>query len=179
MSGSQPDQPDGFWGQLLDRFTGLDEYLEALVPEVREIRDEVQAATTQLGEIATAVGGRNVVQRESWQYDFSQEIPANTQPADNFEITEEIDGDGRITQIVVGWPDGTNQLVGVRVRRSSGEKLFPRNEGSDYVAMNDFSEDFRLNADVVDGEEIAVEAVNLDESTDHFVNVVLTVEVES
>lgn len=107
------------------------------------------------------------------QYEYSKNIPANTSLGDS-PVTRTAPFDGKITSIVIGWPDGTANAVGVQLKREDeGTTLFPNNPQSDVVAANDFTTTFNAGFRVNQGERIIADFINNDSGNSHFVNVVV------
>lgn len=89
--------------------------------------------------------------RESRAIGMSAAVDAN---ADTEDVSEDMPYDGFVDGIIAGWPDGADQLVGVQlVDARSGEKLFPVGD-ENYLAYNDFSNEFDVTFEVEKGQEL-------------------------
>lgn len=118
--------------------------------------------------------GKEFVEAE--QIEMSTDVPANT-TTDEPEVTDrKAPFDGKITSVVIGWPDGANNIVGVQIRRGNEDVIFPANREDDYVAANDFTSPFPLRKKIKQDEELQAVFVNLDGTNSHFVNVILNIE---
>lgn len=107
-------------------------------------------------------------------FELSHDVPADT-PTNSPNVvtrTPSDESETRIVSLSLGWPDGANNQVGIKVRTGNGLTLFPRNPQDDFVAFNDFSETFGLDYRLNPGEELIAETVNLDTQNNHFVNIV-------
>lgn len=112
----------------------------------------------------------------SFVYEFSEDVPAGTPIEEPVEIERDVPKDGWITSIIVGWPDGADNLVGVGVGTETGETIFPRNKQDSYVAANDFTQPFDVRMEVSKDDTLVAKYVNNDSANDHFVNVFVTIE---
>lgn len=113
---------------------------------------------------------------EAQQVEMSRDVPANT-PLDSPDVVKrEMPFDGRIVSIVVGWSNGSNNLVGVQIRRGNGDVIFPANREDDYVAANDFTAVLPLRKEISIDEELQAVYVNNDLTNSHFINLILNVE---
>lgn len=114
---------------------------------------------------------------DSFQFEFSVTVPADTTEGDEFTVEREVPYDGRITTLVIGWPDGANHYAGVQLlNQDTDNKLFPRDDESEFVGANDFTHPFDLRVDVDQGEVLVAHYVNRDTTNDHFLNVLVTIE---
>lgn len=108
-------------------------------------------------------------QLSEFVFEFSTSVNANSNTT--VERTPE---EGVVTQgVIVGWPDGANNVVGVQVRTGSGDKLFPRNREDDFIAANDAWDHFPMRKKIKKNEPIEVEYQNDDPNNGHFVNVIV------
>lgn len=114
------------------------------------------------------------LQNRTFLWDFSTEVTAdagNSVPNDEVRIT--IPYDGIITQLIIGWGEGSNQATGVKFKSATGEKFVPRNDDGDaeFIGMNDHVlPPIPLNVPVQEGEEFIAEYKNNDDQNSHFVN---------
>lgn len=111
----------------------------------------------------------------SVQLEFSYDVPADTPTNDPDQILREVPFDGFTTVITVGWPDGTDNGVGVGLYRNAGANIFPWDKENQFVAANDFTHAFDLVVPVSEGEELEARYANNDTSNSHFVNAIVTV----
>lgn len=112
----------------------------------------------------------------AFPFEFSKDVSAGT-TRDSFETRErEVPYDGWIIELVVGWPAGADNGVGVQFRRKSGEVFFPRNKEDAYIAQDDFQHPYNVCAPVREGEVLVAQYINTDTSNSHFVNVVPTIQ---
>jgi hypothetical protein len=161
-------------GGLLDRFTSVDDVLRSVDDTVaslnRNVRELSQALDEQTG-LDIDVTQTPPAERS---YDLSQVVPANTSA--NQPVTDEfnIPADGTITRILLGWPDGAQQAVGIGVDGVNGESLIPAGpKDSRYVALNDKVVPFNLDDSVSKNDTYTVRFANNDDTNDHFVNVLI------
>lgn len=110
-----------------------------------------------------------------FQLELSTNIPANTMQAEPLVVERKLPFNCILSQVVIGWPNGANNLVGIKVRTGEGEKLFPRDPDSEFVAANGFTGTFPLRETLREGTELEAVLVNNDSSNSHFVNVIPTI----
>ena len=146
----------------------------AVVNEIRQLQSSVQTQTAILQAIADAgeieLGDDVAATTEEFTIGFGIAVPPNTTPFDPEIEEREIQTDGRINGIVISFPSGTQQAAGVQLRRSSGEKLFPRNPENDFIGFDDKTQEFDVNVPVSEGEIIEIAYANTDPEEAHFVN---------
>lgn len=154
-----------------DWLTRVDELLEEqVIPALDRVAQQMERAAQRAGDDG------QVPDRDSYPFEFSTDVPANTTADDPVETTREIPYEGRIVALTVGWPAGANNLTGVQFRTESGERFFPRNKQDEYIAADDFTRTFNLRADVDKDSELVAEFVNNDTTHGHFINVVAEIE---
>lgn len=129
----------------------LEEILSYTVPEVYQIEHEDPA---------------------QFPIDMSHDVPASTASTDEETQTRSFEFEYAIDSVVLGWPSGTNNLVGVQLRLRSGERLIPRNEEDEFIAADDFTDRFPLKVKVEAGSDIVAHFVNNDNVNSHFVNII-------
>lgn len=163
--------------RVMDALGTDDEFLAALVANQSKLA-EIEQRENELIEQLVALNDSNVCgpATDSYQYEFSRLVPADTSTDSPVTTTREIEFAGRVTALAIGWPDGASNVVGVGFRTSSGERLFPRNKEDEYVAANDFSTQFDLRSSISANSELVAHFANNDPNNDHFVNVIATVE---
>jgi len=95
------------------------------------------------------------------------------------EVVYEAPFDGEIREVMVGFPDGSDEWVGVQVSHySSGDRIFPPNKQQDQVSGNDFYKSFKQTYEVQKGDEIMVRYRNYDSSETRIVNTTLQIRGE-
>lgn len=162
---SSEDRPDtSFWD--------VDELLAGILDEVKTISSRIADLVNAL---STLTGSDVRITRQTQQIEFSNEVAASTTTDSPDVVPRELPFDAEIVEILVGWPDGANNLVGVQLRTSDENILFPANPEDDFVAANDFTGTFPLVEDVNQEDELQVVYVNNDTANPHFINVVLTI----
>ena len=109
-----------------------------------------------------------------YPFDFSRVVDASTPPNAPDTETFEIPYPGRVTDVILGYPAGTQQAVGVAVDGPDGENLIPRGpRDASFVAFDDETLDFGLNELVQKNERITIKYANNDAENDHFLNVII------
>lgn len=107
----------------------------------------------------------------TYPYDYSQVVDAQTFESEAITETFVAPSDGVIRRVVLGWPAGTQQAVGIGLRDADGSSLIPRGpSGANFLAYDDQVLSFAINANVQDDDEIEIRYINND-NNDHFVNV--------
>lgn len=117
-----------------------------------------------------------MAQHKSFVYEFSTDVPADTPLENPIEVERDVPQDGWITSIIVGWPDGADNRVGVGVGTETGENLFPRNKEDQFIAANSFTSPFDVRVEVSEDDTLVARYMNHDTDNDHFVNVFVTIE---
>jgi len=186
-SSAAEDTPDGFVTpqDAREGWNAIERVKAAL-----GIEDDFAAATianqTRLGQLLVEL--RNAVTELSairdpdiigeFPIEMSHSVPPNTLDTDPNVVrrTPDKQNEVRVTSISLGWPDGTNNAVGIQVRTGNGQKLLPRNPEDQFIAFNKFTETFDLRYKLEPGEDLEAVTVNFDTSNDHFVNIVPQVE---
>jgi len=163
---------------LLDRLTSADDVLrdirdnslEPIRSELQEVRSDVSDAAEALTLIASSSGlDIEPYSAEEYTLGFGKNVPADTPLIDPIEETITVEFDGEITGVVAVFPAGVQQTTGIQVARASGEKLLPRNEGSDFLAFDDITQQLALTAPVSAEEDLEVRYANVG-TEDHFIN---------
>lgn len=158
--------------KVFDNLSTDDEFLSAI------LANQVQMArtarkTNELIQETRLVRGADVTGR--YVIDMSHNVPVDTpttNPVQTVRVPDEQDP-SRLTAVSLGWQDGTNHKVGIQLRTGSGEKLIPRNSEDQFLAFNDYTETFRVEKELAEGEEIVAETVNLNSGGgSKFVNIV-------
>lgn len=161
-------------GGLFDRFTSVDEILRNLDATVSSLNSNVQELAVAL-DSQTGLDINVTRDSESERpYDYSETVPANTPLTDPETNTFQAPQDGVVNRIVIGWPEGAQQAVGVGVDGTNQESLVPAGpKDAKYIGLNDKVLEFRVNDDVAKGEEYTIRYANNDQSEAHFVNVLV------
>lgn len=87
------------------------------------------------------------------------------------KVSEVIELYGKIKEITIHMPGGCNGLVGVAIWKGT-KRIVPR-EG--YIALDNVTQTFYTDIAVSEGEELTLEAFNLDRLNPHFINVTVTI----
>ena len=161
---------------ITDPLTSVDDLL-------RETNQQLQALTTQLSrespaqptnQPAAGGSGTGLVPADEpaiYPYDFSRVVPQDTFASDPVTETFVAPYDGTVRRVVLGWPLGTQQAVGIGLTGPSQAALIPRGPAdAKYLAYDDKVLSFNLNESLEDDDEITIRFVNND-SQGHFVNV--------
>jgi len=161
---------------ITDPLTSVDDLL-------RETNQQLEALNTQLSretptqptnQPAAGSGGAGLVPADEpaiYPYDFSRVVPQDTFASDPVTETFVAPYDGTVRRVVLGWPLGTQQAVGIGLTGPSQAALIPRGPAdAKYLAFDDKVLSFNLNESLEDDDEITVRFVNND-AQDHFVNV--------
>ena len=164
---------------ILDRFTDIDDLIRDTNRTLQQVAQTQQALAQALDDGTDFELDLPEETTESeFPFDFSTlvpefpDAPANDPLVETFNSTK----DGTLTEIIVGYPSGTQQAVGVRVEGPDGEALIPRGpSGTQFIAFNDEVLRFRVNVPLEKNETITIKFANNDDVEDHFVNVVLLV----
>lgn len=170
------DRDDPSMSALLDPLISADDVLRSIRDEeIPNIVSILQQQSQALESIAGAVSDGDTSRSDAFTFGYSATVPANTSTIDPVEVERDMPFDGRLTQLVVSFPSGTQQAVGVQVARADDEQLAPRGE-SGYIALDGGFQPFDLRVNVANGETIKARFANNDPQTDHYAAVFLTVE---
>jgi len=156
---------------ITDPLTSVDDIL-------RETNQKLDELTTQLSRQAStqpsAGAGTGLVPATEpaiYPFDYSRVVEQDTFPSDPATATFTAPHDGTVRRVVLGWPLGTQQAVGIGLTGPSQAALIPRGpKDAQYLAYDDKVLSFNLNESLEDDDEITIRYVNND-SQDHFVNV--------
>ena len=169
-TGSATDSGDG--EPFLDQFTDVDEQLQAVVDQL----EAVGRTNTALAEAVAALTDTEIdlpsrVDRPLVADAVIEPALADgvTEPGDydgNTEtVTLEMPRSGYISEVVLVFPAGASQSIGVGVEGVNDESLVPFGPSDvNYIALDDQSISFSLDYDVQDGEEIEVNFINAREA---------------
>jgi hypothetical protein len=153
---------------LLDRFTTVDDKLE-------DTNDALQSVVRTNKAVAEALSALSGVELDlPSRNDLPLVADAVIEPslADGVSEPSDYGGntasetlimprDGYISEIVLVFPAGANQSVGIGVDGVNDESLVPFGPaGVNYIALDDESIDFSLDYDVNNDEEIEVRFIN-------------------
>lgn len=110
--------------------------------------------------------------RRAFPFELSMDVPADG----DGQKTLDVPYDGRIVRVLLGWPQNTDNGVGVSLGMETGTNLIPRNAAEEtYMAFNDFSQPFTVRQDVDEDDTIVAEFINIDPDNSHFVNCVVEI----
>jgi len=167
MSAGGGPREDREW---LDRITNIDNILNDSLSVLRSIRDGVQDIDPRI--VAENVSVRGDVPRTAFQLEMSKSVP----PASSEDVIRDVPFDGWVKTYVVGFPDGADQAVGVRLADGeTGNKWFPRNPEDQYFAANNFTYPFDLVFPVEEGDKLKTQYLNNDPNNSHFINSMVTI----
>ena len=172
-----PDSGSGL--SVLDFFSTVDNLLEdRVIPIAEDIRDGVNDIELQA----------NIQDLTIEEKDYVWEAPVLSAKVDpkeddeNFseeEIIYQAPFDGEIREVMVGFPDGSDEWVGVQVSHyRSGDRIFPPNKQQDQMSGNDFYKSFKQTYEVEKGDKILVRYRNYDSGQTRIVNTTLQVRGE-
>ena len=106
-----------------------------------------------------------------YPYDYSRVVEQDTFKSDPATETFVAPYDGTVRRVVLGWPLGSQQAVGIGLTGPSQAAIIPRGPAdAEYLAFDDKVLTFNLNESLEDDDEITIRYVNND-SQAHFVNV--------
>ena len=125
-----------------------------------------QNRPTGAGQPLDPAGQMNIAHK-GVVYEFSKDVSANTTET----VSRTIQTDALLRHVIIGWPDGANNLVGVKFGTNTGEDYIPRNAEDDYIAANDFTHPFVILDDVEEDGVLEAEFQNNDSNNSHFINV--------
>jgi hypothetical protein len=113
-----------------------------------------------------------------YPFEMSTTVPADTGRVDPHTVETSIPYPARIIRVLIGYPSGTQQAVGVNVGRLAGEVWYPRGgvDNADFVAFDDRVIEFGPQEKVQEGEPIEANFINNDTNNDHFINVLVFAE---
>ena len=106
---------------------------------------------------------------ESSVLDFSYDLAASEEPD---ALEEKMPWDGYVMSAVLNWPDGCNDLAGIRVE-VDGKNMIPRNE--QWVALNNVNRPLPLVRYVKKGRLIKVYFKNNDSANTHRLTVLVNI----
>lgn len=153
---------------FFDRLTDIDDQLE-------DANDALQAVTRTNKAVAEALSALSGVELDlPSRNDLPLVADAVIEPALAGGVTEPSDYDGNtasetlivprdgyVSEVVLVFPAGANQSIGIGVDGVNDESLVPFGPaGVNYIALDDESIDFSLDYDVNNDEEIEVRFIN-------------------
>ena len=164
---------------LLDRFTDIDDLIRDTNRTLQQVAQTQQALAQAIDDgTEFELNLPEESEASEFPFDFSTLVPEFPDAPPNDPLVEvfETPKDGTLTDVLIGYPSGTQQAVGVRLEGVDGESLIPRGpSGAQFVAFNDEVIRFNLNEPIQKNEEITIKFANNDEENPHFVNVLLRV----
>ena len=165
--------------QILDRFTSIDDLIRDTNRTLQQVAQTQQALAQAIDDgTEFELNLPEESEASEFPFDFSTLVPEfpAAEPDDPLVEVFETPKDGTLTEVLIGYPSGTQQAVGVRLEGVDGESLIPRGpSGAQFVAFNDEVIRFSLNEPIQKNEEITIKFANNDEENPHFVNVLLRV----
>lgn len=162
----------------LDWFTDLDRKLDETNALLENLVTEQRQAGSSLAELASVMGANvETTPNREFPWGLSTVVPANTTVVDPHSTRVDIDYAGIVRRVLIGFPGGTQQAVGVQVGRPATTWI-PRSTAEDppFIAFDNEVVTVNLNEDVESGEPVEARFINNDPNNDHFINVLLLVE---
>lgn len=155
----------------------MDQSMQALVEEISALRREVSEQTALLADLSQATTGAEN-RPSTYPFEASTTVTKNTPVTSPIQTTIEIPYDCTITRILIGFPAGTQQAVGVKVGKVGGEALVPRGgvNNATYTAFDDRVIETEPNEELTADTPLEAEFVNSDPNNDHFINVLVFAE---
>lgn len=164
MSQGEPDDT------FLDKATNVDNILAQIKDVLKDVRDEIRNIEPRI--VSDRLVIEEGVPRESYQLEMSSLV----EEGDKTSTTRTVPFDGWVDGFIVGFPDGADQAVGLRLEDDdTGEQYFPRNPEDRYFAANAYSDNLDLSFEVEEGQKLTAELRNNDSMNEHFVNAMVTV----
>ncbi len=164
---------------ILDRFTDIDDLIRDTNRTLQQVAQTQQALAQAIDDgTEFELNLPEESEASEFPFDFSTSVPEfpEARPEDPLVEVFETPKDGTLTDVLIGYPSGTQQAVGVRLEGVDGESLIPRGpSGAQFVAFDDEVIRFNLNEPIQKNEEITIKFANNDEENPHFVNVLLRV----
>jgi hypothetical protein len=110
-----------------------------------------------------------------YPFEMSTTVPADVGRIDPHTVEISIPYPATIVRVVVGYPAGTQQAVGVNLGRLAGEIWYPRGgvDNAEYTAFDDQVVEFSPNEKVEEGEPIQANFINTDPNNQHFINLLV------
>lgn len=170
---------------LLDRLTTVDDKIDTtnqILSDMEEIESQqLQALADFISQTTDIDRGEIASQPSEFPFGMSAEVPPNTPRLDPLQRSFDAPYDALITDVLIGFPDGVQQAVGVQMSNGVGTTWIPRGgetstiaAGSrepEYVTENDTTIKVTLNVEVDEGEPVVAEFISNDPSESHFVTV--------
>lgn len=120
-------------------------------------------------------------QPSEFPFGLSAEIPPNTQRLDPLKRSFDAPYDAVITDVLIGFPDGVQQAVGVQLSNGVGTVWIPRGGETstiaagtrepEYITENDTTVEVTLNVEVDEGEPVVASFISNDPVESHFITV--------
>lgn len=160
--------------QVIDRFTDLDELLRDTNQTLQQVA-QTQAALAAAIDAGTEQDlGVGDVERSEYPFDFSTAVPPETGVGDPVTKAFEAPYEGTLTEVVIGFPSGTQQAVGFGLDGPDGSRLVPQGpSGTRFVGFDNEVIRFGLSEPVEKNASFEIRFANNDVNNPHFVNVVL------
>jgi len=162
---------------ITDPLTSVDDILRETNQKLDELNTQLsrqapaQPTTQPTGGAGGGSGLIPVDEPPIYPYDYSRVVEQDTFKSDPATETFVAPYDGTVRRVVLGWPLGSQQAVGIGLTGPSQAAIIPRGPAdAEYLAFDDKVLTFNLNESLEDDDEITIRFVNND-SQDHFVNV--------
>jgi len=153
---------------LLDPLTSVDEQLQSVNATLSQI---AVLLDSQSGDDGSEDGLVSRTQKPIYPFDFSRSVTPDTPKSSPETATFTAPAAGTVRRVVLGWPLGTQQAVGIGLDGPDEAALIPRGPAeAEYIGFDDKVLSFNLNEDLQDDDEVNIRFVNND-SQAHFVNV--------
>lgn len=167
---------------LLDSLTSVDDVLrDDVAPKLAEISQAAEAQSQALQSLTEAVGVGDAGgvelggQFTQYPHEASANVPADTSSDEPVTRERTIDGPFELVSVIMGWPDGADNFLGIAVKTASGENIIPRNSEDEYIAANDFTGEFTIRRAFEDDDTLVAEYINNDTGNSHFGNVIMNI----
>lgn len=169
---------------LFDALTRIDELIREQLNTVQSIHQEINNIGNNLNSLTNALSsltGVEIDRGRKVQIEISTNVPANTSTSNPVTTDRAVPFSGRITEIVVGWPSGSDQRAGMQLALDNADesdetKLYPFNPEDDFVGLDDKTIKHDSGFDVDSGDKLIGKFANNDDTNSHFLNLIVTIE---
>lgn len=178
MSGRR-DDPQA--RSLLDGLTSIDNLLrqqQQMLQQQQQILSDIRDTLTSQGTALERISGGDEQDAAEYPFDLSANVDPETVINDPLVRSVEIPYDGIIEQLIIGYPDGTDNLAGIAVGRTGmGERFYPRKvaDGAPYTALNNVTVTVDINEPIDEGNSIEARFVNLSTEYSRFLTALAVV----
>lgn len=140
---------------FLDHLTTIDELIRKLIDEMSTLAGPMERLNQTMSNMEGPVA--QTLPRKKRTLDLTHLVPAEST---DVTTVEEMPFDGYVGGVTIGWPDGADQMVGVRLENAEGgEKYYPAGDDN-YSAFNDLAKEFQITFPIHKGDEIQAVFVN-------------------